>query len=435
VDACGELEGHRRVVDVGAYDDELVATEAADNIGGAGGHAQAMGGLDEELVAGDVVGLLLGGTIYVVGEHVSVTTGTATPSIAGRRSTPSTTSPTSPSTSLPQSATPSLPGSGNQGGPSTGNGSTSWATVAAAIDPGVVDIETRVSGGIGAGTGMVLTADGEIITNNHVIDGASQIVVTTVVDGKTYRANVVGADPADDIAVIKLVGASGLATIPIGNSDDVKVGDQIAAIGNAGGQGGDPAIAPGTVTALHQQITASDPDGSNSETLTDVIQVAADMQPGDSGGALADVNGKAIGINAAASAGRSRYRTTTNQGFAIPMNKALAIAQQLVATGSTGNSAGSSSGSGSTATHGYLGVQVRDGSAGGAQIVTVVTAGPAAGAGLQAGAVITAVDGTAVASASDLTTILQQHAAGDRVAVGWTGADGTDHKTTITLGG
>jgi S1-C subfamily serine protease len=374
------------------------------------------------LVIAIALALLLGATVYAVTGFVSLTT-TATRPQAGQRTAPSATAP-APSAPLPTTPAP------NPGGPSTGTGTADWSAVAAAIEPGVVNIQSRMTAGIGAGTGMVLTADGQILTNNHVIDGASQIVVTTVADGKTYRANVVGADPADDVAVLKLVGASGLATIPLGNSDGVKVGDPIAAIGNAGGQGGEPDVAPGSVVALNQQITATDQGGGNPETLTGMIQVAADLQPGDSGGPLADASGKAIGIDTAASAGRTRYHTTAHEGFAIPINRALAIARELVANPTGAN--GSPSGGASTA--GYLGVEVQSAPAGGAQIAGVETGGPAEGAGLKSGDVVTAIDGSPVRSASELSTAVQRHASGDRVALTWTGADGRQHRATVTLG-
>ena len=199
------------------------------------------------------------------------------------------------------------------------------------VNVGVVNIESRVSGGVGAGTGMVLTSDGEILTNNHVVEGASQIVVTVVTTGESYRASIVGTDPEDDVAVLKLTGASDLQTIPLGDSDTAQVGDQVAAIGNAGGVGGTPSIATGRVIALDQQITASDEDGSNAETLTDMIQVDANVVPGDSGGPLANTSGEVIGMNSAAAAGAgslgsTRFRGSSGggEGYAIPINKALA---------------------------------------------------------------------------------------------------------------
>lgn len=346
-------------------------------------------------------------------------------------SSPSPTSPAAPSSpSSPK--TPSSPSPSPPSSPASPSGN--WDTVAAAIDPGVVDIESRLPQGIGAGTGIVLSDSGEILTNNHVIDGATQIAVTVVTTGDTYDADVVGTDPTNDIAVLHLVGASGLATIPLGDSDGVKVGDPVAAIGNAGGQGGDPTVASGAVTSLHQKITASDPGGANMQTLTDMIQVNADVQPGDSGGPLVSADAKVIGIDAAASEGRSRYRTQSHEGFAIPINRALTIAKKLEANPNGGSGSGASGGSGKLATgRGFLGVQLDSASnADGAAVAGVQAGSPAAKAGLQAGDVITALDDNAIGSTDDLTSALTEHQGGDQITVAWE-RNGTQHHASITL--
>jgi S1-C subfamily serine protease len=331
----------------------------------------------------------------------------------------------------PASPLPSVPPPGASGGGSSANGAVSWSAVAAAVNPGVVNIVTRVNAGVGAGTGMVLTTDGRILTNSHVVDGASQIAVTTVADGRTYRASVVGADREEDVAVIQLAGAADLATIPLGNSDDVAVGDPVVAIGNAGGQGGPPDVAPGEVTALDRQITATDQNGANAETLIGLIQVAADVQPGDSGGPLADASGRVVGMNTAASAGQGRYRTVIHEGFAIPVNHALDVARELVAE-PNGPGAASENG-GTTKPAGHLGVSVQPAPAGGAEIIEVESGSAADATGLQPGDVITAIDGTVVRSPADLTTALQDLPAGSRVALTWTGPDGR-HRAAVSLG-
>jgi S1-C subfamily serine protease len=285
---------------------------------------------------------------------------------------------------------------------------------------------------------MVLTADGEILTNNHVVEGASQIVVTVVTTGASYRASIVGTDPQDDVAVLQLTGASGLTTIPLGDSDTVEVGDRIAAIGNAGGTGGTPSVATGRVTALGQQITASDQDGSNAETLTDMIQVDANVIPGDSGGPLANTSGEVIGMDSAAAGGagsqggamRFRGGTGGGEGYAIPINKALSIAKELEKTHAN---AGSSSGTSSSG--GYLGVQVQVGTGGGAEIVSVQSGSPAAQAGLTAGATIVRVDRTEITTPDELVTTLSGHKAGDKVTITWQGTDGRSHQTSVTLAG
>ncbi|MEV0068274.1 trypsin-like peptidase domain-containing protein [Amycolatopsis sp. NPDC050768] len=177
--------------------------------------------------------------------------------------------------------------------------------IATKVDPGLVDVNTELGyqSAAAAGTGIVLTSDGEILTNNHVVEGATSIKVTDIGDGKTYTASVLGYDRSHDIAVIKLNGASGLKTATLGNSSAVAVGDAVVGIGNAGGAGGTPAVAAGKVTALNQSITASDESASSSEQLTDLIQVDADIQSGDSGGPLVNANGQVIGVDTAASQG------------------------------------------------------------------------------------------------------------------------------------
>ena len=393
-----------------------------------------------------VVLLLLAGTAYAVASGMGPADDTAT-----RRPTPTTTAP--PTSSTPSTATPSKPKSTTpstvpdpQTDPSTGTGGTGgssgsnqttvdWESVADQIKPGMVYIETRVSNGIGAGTGMILTADGTVLTNNHVIDGASSIVVTTAVDGKMFRATVVGADPAEDVAVIKLTNASGLTPIPIGDSSTVQVGDEVAGMGNAGGTG-TSTTAPGHVVALDQQVTATDEQGGNAETIDGTIQVDATIVPGHSGGPLVSADAKVVGIDTAASAnnlngggstgGRgSRGGSSGSEGYAIPINHALQIAQQLEKTGKGADP--------STASGAYLGVQITNGTSG-AEVVGVATGGPAEQAGITAGSTITSIGGTPITSASALSSAVQGHRSGDRVSVGWTDADGQSHQATITLG-
>ena len=372
-----------------------------------------------------LIGALAGGaTSHLLGLSGSP----ASLATAPRRST---TQPTDPS-----AADPGAGGGSSSSGGSSGSGSgLSTAEVAAAIDPGVVDIESRLPMGVGAGTGMVLTDTGEVLTNNHVIDGATKIQVTVTATGKTYGATVVGADPTHDVAVLQIRNATGLTTIPLGDSDTVQVGDDVVAIGNAGGQGGEPSVAPGQVVDLHQQITASDESGTNAETLTDLIQVDANVVPGDSGGPLANTSGQVIGMdtaaaNAAAGRGGARFRTAGNVAFAIPINTALRIAKQLESGSSVDNSVpGTQAAPGGA----FLGVQVDDGTVPGAEIVGVEAGSPAEDGGLTAGDVIVKVDGTTVQSADDLVAVLEAHQPGDRVAVSWIDSGGATHNVTVTL--
>ena len=217
-----------------------------------------------------------------------------------------------------------------------GAGSTS-STVGSATDA-VVDVYTTLGyqGGQAAGTGIVLTSNGMVLTNHHVIAGSTSISVTDVGNGQTYPATVVGYDKSRDLAVLQLRGASGLTTAPLGDATTLRVGDAVAGIGNAGGAGGQPSQAAGSVTALDQSITAADQDGSDPEQLSGLIQVDAAIQPGDSGGPLVNSAGQVVGIDTAASASSDRQSFTPvsttgggGEGYAIPINQALSVAQQI----------------------------------------------------------------------------------------------------------
>ncbi|MEU4395363.1 trypsin-like peptidase domain-containing protein [Kribbella sp. NPDC023855] len=200
------------------------------------------------------------------------------------------------------------------------------SAVAAKVSPGLVDVNTVLGfeGARAAGTGIVLTSDGEILTNHHVIEGATEISVTDIGNGKTYSASVVGYDAKHDIAVLKLKDASGLETAKIGDSSKVALGDQVVGIGNAGGVGGTPSYAPGKVTALNQAITATDESGADPEQLTGLIQTDANIQAGDSGGPLANASGEVVGVDTAAGnsnpgngpSGQTAYQPNINHSSA-----------------------------------------------------------------------------------------------------------------------
>ncbi|MGH3825390.1 MAG: S1C family serine protease [Pseudonocardiaceae bacterium] len=179
-----------------------------------------------------------------------------------------------------------------------------------------------------AGTGIVLSSSGHVLTNHHVINGATSITVTNVGNDRTYPAAVVGYDSTHDIAVLQLRDASGLATAPIGDSDTVEVGDKIATIGNAGGRGGTPSIAPGRVTALNRTVTVSDTVTGESQQLTGMIRVTANVQPGNSGGPLVNTAGQVVGVVTAGSAS-SRGPPAGGEGFAIPINDAITISNRI----------------------------------------------------------------------------------------------------------
>ena len=171
-----------------------------------------------------------------------------------------------------------------------------------------------------------------MLTNNHVIADSTSLQVENSADGSTHTAKVLGYDVADDVALVQIQNVSGLTPAPLGNSSNLSVGDGVVALGNAGGKGGSPSVVTGSVTALNQQITASDQDGSNAETLHHLIETDADIQPGDSGGPLTDNNGQVVGMDAAASSnngGSGFAGQSTNQGYAIPIEDALAIAKKI----------------------------------------------------------------------------------------------------------
>jgi S1-C subfamily serine protease len=197
------------------------------------------------------------------------------------------------------------------------------------VERGVVDINVGLNGsGSAAGTGIVLTSTGEVLTNNHVIEDATTIKAVDVGNGRTYTATVVGADKADDLAVLQLQGASRLQKVRTGDSSKVAVRDYVTAVGNAGGAGGIPSAAVGFVTALNQSITAQDEVTGASEQLSGLIQIDAAVQAGDSGGPLISANGDVIAIDTASATG-FQFQYGTSEGFAIPIDKALLVAKQI----------------------------------------------------------------------------------------------------------
>ncbi|MCM6775814.1 S1C family serine protease [Nocardia sp. CDC159] len=275
--------------------------------------------------------------------------------------------------------------------------------------PGTALINTQLGlrNGEGAGTGIVLTSGGDVLTNNHVVEGATKIAVTVLGTGKTYSGSVVGYDRQDDLAVVRLSGASGLPTAPLGDSDRVRIGDAIVGLGNAGGTG-TPTPAPGRVTALNRSITASDESTGSSEQLTGLIQVAADIQPGDSGGPLINAAGQVIGVNTAASQG-FRMGTGGGEGFAIPINKARSIAEQI--------QAGRASDRVHIGPTAFLGVTVSDTNGSGAVVRDVVRGGPADQIGLAPGMVVTRIDDHAIDSATTLVRTMDRYRPGDTVTL------------------
>jgi S1-C subfamily serine protease len=321
----------------------------------------------------------------------------------------------------------------------TGSSTLSATEIAARTDPGLVDVISTLGyqHGTAEGTGMVLTPDGEVLTNNHVVAGSTSVKVRDIGNGKTYTAKVVGYSDTDDVAVLRLAGASGLSTVSLGNSDTVKVAQQVTALGNAEGKDGTPSVAAGTVTSLGNTITAEDSGDGAQEHLTDMIRTNADIEPGDSGGPLLNSAGQVIGMDTAASTSNSSGFGTTAKtattAFSIPINKALSLAKQIEA-----GKASSAVHIGATA---FLGVQVSSQSSqggvgqGGSGVSIVGTVeGTAAGqAGLTFGDTITSVGGHATSSPSDLQEVIEGYHPGDKVSVGWTDGFGQSHSATVTL--
>ena len=324
------------------------------------------------------------------------------------------------------------------------------AQVAAKVNPGLVDVVSTLGyqHGEAAGTGMVLTSTGEVLTNNHVIDGATSIKVTDVGNGRTYTAKVVGYDKTRDVAVLQLVNASGLTTVSL-SSSGVQSGQKVVALGNAGGKGGTPSVATGRITGTGKTITASDESAGNAEQLQGLIETNAGIQPGDSGGPLVNTKGEVVGMDTAASTGisttgfSSQSQQTATQAFAIPITRAASIASQI--------EAGQASSTVHLGTTAFLGVEVSASSAGstggyggyfggsgstasGATVAGVVNGSAAAQAGLAQGDVITSVAGQAIKSSTDVSSVLAQHHPGDKISIGWTDQNGQSHSATVQLG-
>ena len=330
----------------------------------------------------------------------------------------------------------------NGGTPSGGTSSTSAAaaSVAKKIDPGLVDINIVTARGSAAGTGMVVSSNGEVITNNHVIKGAQNVSATDLGNGRTYTARIVGYDRQHDVAVLMLDGASGLATVPLGDSGGVHVGASVLTFGNAGGVGGTPSVAGGSVSGLGRSITASDPTESGDiEHLTGLIQINGQIQPGDSGGPLTSA-GKVIGMDTAASTGFD-FQSASGAGFAVPIDSVITISNLILRGHSTstihiGATAiiGVYVASNQAATVNYYGCPSSQASASGVLIAAGAVAGsPAAAVGLGHCDLITSVGGTKTSSPAGLLNAMETHHPGDSVSLGWLDTSGGSHTVTIRL--
>ncbi len=310
------------------------------------------------------------------------------------------------------------------------------AAIAARIEPAVVDINVILASGDGEaeGTGMVLTSSGLVLTNNHVVEDAAAITVAVPHRG-TYRARVVGVDPAGDVAVIQVVDAPALRAMPFGNPSGAALGTAVVAIGNALGLGGPPSLTTGAITAEGRSVTASN-DVGGVEHLSAMLQTSAVLQPGDSGGPLVTRWGAVVGMDTAAQTGASQL-VPAHVGFAIPIGRALAIARAIVQ--------GRASATIVMARHGFLGVEVANpqalpsrqqhhlGTEVGAAVLAVVPHTPAALVPLRVYDVLVAVDGHSVANIRQLGAAIAAHPPGSALTVTWVTPAGQRESATVHL--
>ncbi len=326
-----------------------------------------------------------------------------------------------------------------QSGSSSSSSSLNLQAITSEVDPAIVDIDTTLSSngfgpaGTAAGTGMILTPSGEVMTNNHVVEGATSIQVSIQGDG-THGATVLGVDPSADVALLQVNGVSGLPTVHLANSSTLSVGEAVAAIGNALGEGGTPRATTGTIEALHQSISVSGDNGAT-ENLSDMIEMNATIWEGDSGGALVNSSGQVVGMLTAGETAGFRQTSGSIQGYAIPTNDALSVVNQI--------RSGQASSQVLIGPVGYLGVEVQNlngiaaaqlglNVSSGALVVGLVPGGPAEQAGIPQDSVITAINGQSVTDTDQLGTLLHQHKPGQQVQVTWVDQSGT-HTTTVTL--
>lgn len=330
-------------------------------------------------------------------------------------------------------------GPGSTGAVAQSGPDLSVQAIADKVTPGVVDITTYTRSypgtvPLGAGTGMILTSSGLVLTNNHVVNGAWQIKVSVEGRSGTYAARLLGVSTAADVALLQIEGASGLPTVTIGDSSGVDLGEHVVAIGNALGQGGPPTVTSGHVSSLNRDISVGTDSPGVVEHLTGMIQSNIQISRGDSGGPLVDGSGEVVGMNTAAATNGPSQATSTI-GYAIPINDAMTIVNQIRAGRSgPGIVLGQPSFLGvevqalTPQIVSQLGLSVRSG----ALVVAVLPGMPAERAGIPQYAVITAVDGSRISSPQDLGPSIRAHRPGDTIRVTWVDRNGS-HTATIRL--
>ena len=397
------------------------------------------------VVGGLVLVAAIGGSGFVIGHYVGHS---SSPSVIG--AFPRNQFPESPSNgfgnfpvggSNTYPITPVTPTTLPANAPSTATA----AKIAAKVDRSVVDISTTSSyqSSSAAGTGMILSSSGLVLTNNHVINGATSISVRVVSTNKTYTAKVLGYSVTKDVALLQLANASGLTPVTTANSSTVTKSEGVVGIGNAGGAGGTPSYAPGAVIATNQSLTASDPSNpTGAEKLSGMIQIVADIQPGDSGGPLVNANGQVLGMDTAGSSTGSGFgfddrnaTSSATEGYAIPINTALAVVHTI--------ESGTSTATVHVGATPILGIEINstlsiiggfnNTTVSGVQIAGLAAGTPAASSGLVAGDVITAINGHTVTSATQLSAIVQKFTVGNSVKVSYTTLTGTSTSVNVNL--
>jgi putative serine protease PepD len=297
--------------------------------------------------------------------------------------------------------------------------------VASKVLPSVVQINVKGSSEAGSGTGIIISSDGEILTNNHVVEvaGSSGSITVAFNDGTNTTAKIIGTDPVTDMAVIKAAGKSGLTPATLGSSGDLKVGQEVVAIGSPFGL--ESTVTSGIISALNRPVTSTS-EGSNDKTPTTfpAVQTDAAINPGNSGGPLVDLDGNVVAINSAIRSGSSGEAGSIGLGFAIPIDLAKSVSKQLLA--------------GKKVEHARIGVRVRaavsndDITGIGAEVASVTAGGAGAKAGIKKGDIITAVNGHALASSEALVASVLAYQPGEKVTLTYQ-RGGSTHTVDVTL--